>query len=368
VAGAATSGRNAFPPASTGATLLIFAGEDGVPREWRLVAGGAVIGSGDAIAELPEQRDWVRVVLAVPGTDVTLRWLDLADSLTLAQAAAAARLQIADETAEPLADLHVVAGRPEGRLTPIALAPAGRMQGWIAAAQALAMEPDVVIPAPLLLLPPGEGLVRLRRDEGPADYRGLTQAFSMEPELAGLITGDALVRDIDENAREAGLGPALADPVTNLRQGPFARRREVVLDRRAIRRFVLLTCILLLISVLIQVVMILRTVTAADRVEAEAQQLLAAHGGGSREADQPQARFGVLAGALLDAVRQTPAAEVTQIAYLADGSLRASILADAQATIDALRARIEASGMQAAGSAPTNVGGRTAGEIMIRPR
>jgi hypothetical protein len=44
------------------------------------------------------------------------------------------------------------------------------------------------------------------------------------------------------------------------------------------------------------------------------------------------------------------------------------VLADSQASIDALRARIEAHGMQAAGGLPANLGGRAAGQITIRPR
>ena len=51
-------------------------------------------------------------------------------------------------------------------------------------ARALAMEPDVILPAPLLLMPPGEGLVRYRGGDVP-DYRGMARAFSLEDELAG---------------------------------------------------------------------------------------------------------------------------------------------------------------------------------------
>ena len=67
---------------TTGATLLAFADAAGVPRRWRLVSGGAVVGRGDALAELPEQKPWVRTVLAVPGTDVTMHWLELEERLT----------------------------------------------------------------------------------------------------------------------------------------------------------------------------------------------------------------------------------------------------------------------------------------------
>jgi general secretion pathway protein L len=357
----------AAAPAATGATLLAFADADGVPRRWRLLSGGAIVGRGDELAQLPEQKAWVRAVLAVPGTDVTMHWVDLADTLTAVQAAAAAKLRLADEAAEPIGDLHVAAGRRENGLIAIAVAPAARVAAWIAGARALGMEPDVIIPAPLLLLPPGEGLVCYRGEEGAPDYRGTARAFSLEDELAALVLGETRVTQIDEGLREAGLGPALADPAVNLRQGAFARRREFVIDRRRVRWLATLALLLLIVSLLIQVAAIVRTMWAADRIEAEAKEVRRGLGA---PGTQPAARdsYALTAGALFEAVRETPSAELTQIVYQPDGSLRASLLADSQATIDALRARVEVRGMQAAGGLPTNLGGRAAGDITIRPR
>ena len=53
--------------------------------------------------------------LAVPGTEVAIHWLDLAGDLTPAQAAAAARLMLADASAEPLG--RRCTSRPGGRRT-----------------------------------------------------------------------------------------------------------------------------------------------------------------------------------------------------------------------------------------------------------
>ena len=351
------------------ATLLAFADADGAPRRWRLISGGAVVGRGDELAELPEQRPWVRTVLAVPGDAVAIHWLELADTLTTAQAAAAARLQMADETAEPIADMHVAAGRQENGLTAIALVPAARMQAWIDQAGALAMEPDVIVPAPMLLMPPGEGLVRYGEGEGAADYRGMARAFSLEDELAAMVIGDAPVRDVGDDVREAGLAPVLADPAVNLRQGAFAkrRRREVAIDQRRINWLLTLGLILLIASLLIEITAIVRTTFAADRIAAEAAELRASLGRGGA----PRARqggFGAAASALFESVRDTPSAAVTQIVYQPDGSLRAAILADSQATIDGIRGRIEGRGMSATAGIPSNLGGRAAGDIIVRPR
>ncbi len=358
--------------AATGATLLAFADAEGVPRRWRLLSGGAVIGRGDDLAQLPDQQPWVRTVLAVPGTDVTLHWLDLGDALTAAQAAAAARLRLADELPDAIGELHVAAGRRENGLTAIAVAPAARMAAWLAAAQEQAMEPDVIIPAPMLLMPPGEGLVCYRGGEeeeaGVPDYRGTARAFSIEDELAALVVGDAHVTEIGEDVREAGFGPALADPPVNLRQGAFARRREIVLDVGRVRWLVTLGLILLIVSLLIQITAIMRTTWAADRFEAEAREVRRALGAPGAPARPGAGSYGLVAAPLFEALREMPTVELSQLVYQPDGSLRASLLADSQATIDALRGRVESRGVQAAGGPPTNLGGRAAGDITIRPR
>src|SRR4051812_15916049 len=155
-----------------------------------------------------------RTALAVPGTDVAIHWLDLAGDLTPAQAAAAARLMLADASAEPLGEMHVAAGRVENGLTAVALAPVALMEAWLADG----VDPDLIIPEPLLLLPPAEGL----RRRG-LDHRGIALAFSAEPELAGLVAADAPVETVGDVEFEAGLPAALADPVVNLRQGAFAK-------------------------------------------------------------------------------------------------------------------------------------------------
>jgi general secretion pathway protein L len=216
-------------------------------------------------------------------------------------------------------------------------------------------------------MPPGEGLVRFAGGQGVPDYRGTARAFSLEDELAEVVLGDVPVRDIGEDLREAGLAPMLADPPINLRQGPFGRRRDVLLDRRRINWILALTIFLLSVSLLIQITSIVRTTFAADRILAEVEEARAALGKAGAERIA-RASFGQAASTLFDSVRDTPNAAVTQLAYQADGALRASILADTQATIDGIRTAIEARGMRASAGPTTPVGGRVSGEITVRPQ
>ena len=143
-------------------TLIVFADAGGALGCWLLIDREAVGPSGEVAAGLPA--GWSNAVLVVPGEQVTLHWLDLADGLAPAQAAAAARLMLADASAEPLAQMHVAVGSAERGLTPVALVPASLMTEWLAAAAAAGVEPERIIPSPQLLAPPDEGFVR--RDVG----------------------------------------------------------------------------------------------------------------------------------------------------------------------------------------------------------
>jgi general secretion pathway protein L len=246
--------------------------------------------------------------------------------------------------------MHVAAGRPENGLTPVALVPLARMQSWVEG------DPDLVVPETLLLLPPAEGLVRRG-----LDHRGLAAAFSAEPELAALVTGGAAVEEIAEESFEADLPAALADPVLNLRQGPFARRRQWKLDRTRISRLALFAAALALVSLVVQIATIMRYSFAADRLEAEA----AALGPAATERNRPG--FGALAPILFEAVRSTPNLELTRLEYRPDGSLGATVSVDSPATLAAFRARAEASGLSIEGGTLTSAGGQPTAELVLRP-
>jgi len=315
----------------TGGTLLRFA--DG-GAEWLVPTPGPA-----------------RTALAVPGTEVAIHWLDLAGDLTPAQAAAAARLMLADASAEPLGAMHVAAGRMENGLTAIALAPVARMEAWLADG----LDPDLLVPETLLLLPPAEGLARRG-----LDHRGLGTAFSAEPELAELVAPGAPVAEVDEAAFEAGLAAALAEPVVNLRQGAFARRRQWRVDAGSARRVAMLVAALLLVSLILQLATIMRYSFDADRMEQEAAAL-----GPGTGAHRPD--FDLLAPILFEAVRSTPNLQLTRLEYRPDGSLGATVQVDSPATLAAFRARAEASGAVMEAGALQSLAGQPSAEIVLRP-
>ncbi|HET9427700.1 MAG TPA: type II secretion system protein GspL [Allosphingosinicella sp.] len=343
--------------AVTAETALVFLDEDGVPGHWLLFDSDEVILRGESGEPFPTP---AASILAVPGEKVAVHWLELAEGLAPAQAAAAARLLLADFSAEPIADLHVAVGRPEDGQTPVAMLPSRLMGEWLAAAASAGLDPAVIVPTPMLLRPPLQGFVR--RDRGAVtDYRGEASAFSLEPELAEAIIGDRESITIPPERFEAELPAILADPPLNLRQGPFARRRNWRKDSGRLRRILALGLAFILLTLAVQVTMILRYTFAADALEAEARTLSSSSGA------RRSGNFSGTAAALFGAVRGTPNVELTRLEFRPDGSLTATLQADSPASLVALEQRAEASGLDADVGVPRTAGGRPVADLTVRP-
>lgn len=336
-------------------TAFVFIDEAGGFGRWLLLGGGEVVLRGEAGDAMPAP---ATSALAVPGDQVAIHWLDLTEGLTRAQAAAAARLLLADASAEPLSELHVAVGRAERGLTPVALLPSRRMADWLASAAAAGLDPELVIPTPLLLIPPAEGFVR--RDRGTlCDFRGEAAAFSLEPELAEPLLLGAEPQEVSLERFESGLADILADPPLNLRQGAFARRGQWRVESGRARRLALLALALILLTLAVQVTMILRYTFAADALEQEAS-ALAGPAGSAGDRD-----FSASAGLLFEAVQATPSVELTRLDYRPDGTLSATLQGDSPASLAAVGQRLEASGLAVDAGAPRNAGGRATAELAL---
>jgi general secretion pathway protein L len=339
---------------------LLFADESGAPGRWLLLDESGVQARGEIATERPS--GWSKAILAVPGEQVTVHWLELSEGLTLPQASAAARLMLADVSAEPLAEMHVAVGRAENGLTPVALAASRQMAAWLDLAIGSGVDPEIIVPMPMLLQPPEQGFV-CRELGQVSDYRGPAAAFALEPELAEAMIAGALCSSIDRADFEAGLPTVLAMPQLNLRQTAFARRRQWKLQAPRMRRVAMLALAFALLSLVVQVAEILSYTFAADRIQAEADAMAAQAPGRADSAPG----FGVAASVLFDAVRATPNVELARIDYRRDGSLVATVMLDNPATLSVLQSRIEAGGMRVEPGVPRNAGGRPAADLTVGP-
>lgn len=358
--------------------LLIFAGEE---AGWLRLADGAVIARGAEIAAIPpleEEGAPERVVLVVPGADVAVHWAEIPPHLSSAQAIGAARIMASEVSAQPLGEMHVAIGPPveDEEERGIALVNAALIADWLARAQALGFDPDHVVPEPLLLLPPEEGVALFQR-AGLDNIRSHRRAFAAESALTALLIGDQAVETVDAERFERDLPLALATLAVDLRQGAFAKRRRWQVDWLLVRRLATLGVAILVVTLLIQLTMLTRYSFAADALElrlanrardvlrveaitdapAQLRDAVAAAGGGPS--------YSALAGPVFTAVRETGESEVQSLIYGADGSLRIAVSVPGQAELDALLQRLEGAGLAVAIGPVRDGGGRRIGEFTV---
>jgi len=262
----------------------------------------------------------------------------------------------------------------------VALVPAITMAGWMGRLQSHGLDPDLVLPEPLLLPRPEHGVIRY--DRGPLPlFRGRNDAFSVEPELAEIIVPGSDFTSFSDEDFEHHVPDAIANPAINLRQGPFAKRRRWKLDWKQIRRLAALTAGILLLTLAIQIANILRYTYAADELEAEANRIAAQALPTVSVSNAPaqlerrvaelggnSGGYGGIASAVFAAVRDTPNAALAGMTFDSSGTVRATIEADFPVTITAFQNRLESSGFTVLPGPMRSAGGRAIAELTVQAR
>jgi general secretion pathway protein L len=277
------------------------------------------------------------LVLAVPGEAVALHWLDLPD-LAPAQAAAAARMALADRLAE--ADPHIAVA-PGSGLRPVAVVAREQMAGWLAEAARAGWKPSAIIPDPLLLPAPASGW-SVAQDGPRVLARSTSSAFAAEADLAAAIIGT--------NATTPAQ-PALPDPLPlDLLSGEYAPVTRWQPDRSQLKRLALLAAAIAGLWLGGDLAALLRARSAASAADAELMALApgATDGATAFTALQAQAQrrgaaggLAVLAGPVVQSLSARPGAGLASLTYTATGGLVAGVAgggSEAQALADALSA------------------------------
>lgn len=349
------------------------------PRWLRLGVDGVVArGTGD-----PPAADGDRVVAVAPAADVTLHWAVLPDR-SEAQALAAARVLVAEASAAPIAALHVAIGREgDGEARPVATVAVARMQAWLDAMAARGIDPDAIVPAPLLLPAPAEGFVRADLGDT-AVVRGPQAGFADEPALTAMLTGGAIPIAVDHATLEAAVVRAVAAPALDLRQASFARRRpRATIDWGQARRLGWLAAALLLVTFAIGLVRLVRENVEASSLEDRAE-TLARQGlwpgetvnNADRQLDDrllglrgPGQGFTATAGAVFAAIRAVPEGEATAMSFDGKGALRISVATQGEGGANDLKRQIEAMGFTVRQNGSfVSAGGRISGDFIVTPR
>ncbi|NNM77900.1 general secretion pathway protein GspL [Sphingomonas sp. ID1715] len=355
-------------------TLILFIAPSDRLHSWWLEENGEVRARGEADTPLPIELP-ERIVAIAPAGAITIHTAELG-SLTPQQARTAARLLVADTSIVPVETQHVAVGAAQSADRSVAVIGNGRLSAWLESLQARGIDPDALLPAPLLLPRPETGFVRAAIG-GETVLRGRSSAFAEEPGLSELLVADAPTEDLDA---EPLVLAALDDPELDLRQGSFAKRSRFRLDWALVRRLALLGGAVAAVTLLIAIVQTVRYGLAADRLEAQAEEVaraaVANASGDARAAMTARlaARrggglgFTATAGAVITAVQSVPNVELASLSFDTDGLVRATVLAPGAAEAEALRTRLRSAGLTVEATPFTAEAGRIRGEFRVAGR
>jgi general secretion pathway protein L len=343
---------------SDDAALLLFARADvGDIEGWFRLRGGRIGARGAGLDRLAGPLEGERVVLVLPGTDVSIEWLDL-PALTQPQAIAAARLTLAERSLAGMDHLHIAVSAVHGARRLAATIDADLLGRWIGWAQEGGFDPDTIVPLPLLIAY-GEGPPRLWIRHGIGNVRGHDQVFAVEADLVPVVLADVPAEPMDEDRFEAELPTALLALPLDLRQGRFMRRREWRVDagwRRRMVRYAAAAAILLL---LVPVTRLARIAYDDHGFRSEARRITRLALGRESLPDDPrealqQALAGIrgpgmgfsnMAALVFAGVRQTPNVELAGMIFDQTGAMTVTVTASSPADLAMLVERIGQSGM-----------------------
>lgn len=357
-------------------TMLFLPSAAAPGYRWLRLDDGNIIARGEGLPATPEGP----VTAIVPAEDVTLHWAEL-PRRSMPQTLAAARALIAEASAAPIADLHVAVGDEGSDARPVAVVAMTRMQGWLDALGEHGFDPEVMIPAPMLVPRPDAGFV-IADLGGERVVRGAACGFADAPELTAAITAEAAPVTLSTAELEAAIVAAVAQPPLNLRQGGFARRERVALDRRRIRRAAWLAVAAVVLALVVPILGIIRytlaTQTLEARADAAARAGLAPGASGVDTTGQLDARLARLRGPgrgftqtaaiAFDAVRAVPGVEARSIAFDTRGVLKLVLSAPSDAAAREVAQRIEASGLSVAPIIGASTAGRVSAELTVTPQ
>lgn len=353
---------------------------------WLRLVGADVVARGEGDEAIPRSAadagDAERVIAVAPAGALTLDWAELPD-LAPAQARAAARLLASENCVQPVDALHVALGEPDedGTARPMVTVETARMAEWLAALQARGLDPDAIVPSPLLLPRPDTGFVRGELG-GETVLRGRDSGFVADPALAPLLVGDATVEQLSRDALERAIAASVAEPPLDLRQGAFARRRRWAIDWKQVRRLVLIAGGIAAASLAISLVLILRYSLAADELERQSEVAAASalpggagQGNAVAQLDERLAAlrgggygFSATAGAVFAAVQRVPGADLNAMTFERDGTMKLTLSATAAPEVETVKARLEALGLKVVPSVFQTQNGRIVGDLTVAPR
>lgn len=358
--------------------------ENGEPL-WMRVVGGEMVQHGagtgwlhaTGLDGLPTGG---RMMLVAPVGLTNLHWTDFPD-LPPRQGRAAARLMALDNSIGPAGTLHVATNETAASEDShnVAVVARAQMAHWLLWAQHQGLDPDIILPAALLLPHPQEGFVR-GVIGGENVLRGPDSALGADDPFAASIIGDAAVADIGPEAINQAAIAALATPPLNLRQGDFAKKGRILLDWPAIRRLAAMAGILAFGSLLIAFILMMKYSLAAGAMDAEsvalARTVLPRVESVADAQAQLDARLMELGGGLgfsgpvaglYAAMRDAPNVTIANMTHAPDGTLRVTLSAPRVEDINLVAVALQEAGFTITTTLQQGQGGgQTLADVTVR--
>lgn len=359
---------------TTGDALLVLlpvepVGADSTAHWWRLADGALVESGNDA--------SWIEgsgsVIGLAPTSRLRLEFPESDETGDQRQRMTVARLAALEEGLSEGGTAHAVAAMApsqDDRLV-VAVAANDVMIGWIDWAERHGIDLGPIVPAAMAVPLTGRwtraviGNDRIVAGHGTVlpDEPGLTDA---------LVDGEVAL--VDDDALGAGLAAIAADPVPNLRIGPFARRR-VIIDRARWGLIAALVAAIILVTTLTAIVQIVKMNRATAALDAEtlaiaqkigganvtidtAEGIVAARAGGSGGLSGPVAN-------LLARLQQEQNVTVTTLGY-APGQVTTTLAAPGAVDANRLIAALQRDGYRVTAVPRQSSDGRTMFDVTIR--
>lgn len=343
-------------------------GADAVAHWWRLSSGEIVDSGSDA--------RWLEAGLPIVGlapTDRVRLDFPVVDGLApTRQQLTVARLAAIENSLAEAGTVHAVAAAlPRSKVAVVAHAANDAMMGWIDWAERHGGDLEAVVPA-AMAIPLGD---QWQRAVIGSD-RVVARAGMILPDEPGLT--DALVEGevgvLDDVEVAAGLAAIAADPVPNLRTGPFARRR-VIIDRSRWRLIAALVAAIVLVTTLTTLVQIAKMERATAQLDAETLAIAQKIGGAGVTIDTAEAAVAARAGgagglsgplaSLLARLQRENAVTVNTLGY-APGQVTTTLIAPGVADANRVLAALQRDGYRVSAVPRASDGGRTTLDVTIR--
>jgi general secretion pathway protein L len=366
--------------------LIAFPTTDDEPLYWWHVKDGAVQAWGcdpdpliasQAYGPDAAQGD-VRVVALVPSHLTSIMGHDAISDANESQALAAATMAAKAQSLES-EKVHIVAAIDGAG--GVVTASVGRdiLSSGLVHLQALAIDPDAVIPSGWLLPVAGDGSVSADFGFDQVVRAGNIIAID-DPVFRELLFTDLTVKPITGDDFDAMLVGASDKSDLNFRSGPFAKKTQRAMDAKQKRRLGWMAVALVIVSLAIPLVQLAQYHWAASAADEAALADAAAvvgeqdnPGAAERALDQRliaenrgNIMFPVPASALFSALQQVPNVSITRMDYGENGIVSATLSAVRNEDINPVLLAIQEAGFIITATPRTDATGSAQADITVR--